>query len=206
MNYIKLFLFLIIALISTTLLAQKFNGGVLGGLAATEVSGDRLEGPNKAGAYMGVFVNRYFSQKSSVQLELDFIQKGSSENPDSTNDYHEYKLKLNYIEMPLHYKYDFIERGTLEVGLALGFLVSDSEKYDGREDDVSGNEFDRIDFSFNIGAYFRIIDNLLFNVRYSNSILPIRPHAGGATWKTNKGQYNEVLSFTLHYIIPGFSR
>ena len=206
MNHFKYIIIVIISIISVTIYAQKFNGGVLGGLSASEVSGDRLEGPNKAGAYAGFFVNRYFSTRSSVQLELDFIQKGSSENPDSSNNFTKYRLKLNYVEMPIHYKYDFHERGTLEVGLALGFLVYDTEKINDREDDVSGNEFDRIDFSFNIGGYFRIIDNLLINVRYSNSILPIRPHIGGATWKTNKGQYNEVLSFTLHYIIPGLSR
>jgi len=205
MNYPRILIILVISIFTITTYAQKFNGGVLGGLAATEVSGDRLEGPNKAGIYAGLFVNRYFSQRSSVQMELDYIQKGSRENPDSSNAYQSYLLRLNYIEIPLHYKYDFHERGTLEAGLALGFLVSSEELANGYEW-VSANEFERIDFSFNIGAYFRIIENLLINVRYSNSILPIRPHAGGATWRANKGQYNEVLSFTFHYIIPGLSR
>ncbi len=200
-TYLIIFLFSIFTISAT---AQKFNGGVLGGLAAAEVSGDRLEGPNKAGIYAGFFVNRYFSDRSSIQMELEFIQKGSRKNPD-TNSYDTYLLRLNYVEMPIHYKYDFHEKGTLEVGLALGFLVHDKELADGY-DWVSANEFQRIDFSFNIGAYFRIIENLLINVRYSNSILAIRPHIGSTTYRWNRGQYNEVLSFTLHYIIPGLSR
>ena len=56
-------------------------------------------------------------------MELDYIQKGSRENPDSSNNYEFYLLRLNYVEIPLHYKYDFHEKGTLEAGLSLGFLV-----------------------------------------------------------------------------------
>jgi len=178
--------------------AQDFHGGILGGLSTSEISGDRLEGPNKAGFYLGAFVNRYFTHRSSIQMELDFIQKGSRENPDSSNAYHSYLLRLNYIEIPVHYKYDFIEKGTLEAGLSLGVLIYQDEKVNDYEWG-SGSDFDQFDLSFNIGLYYTIIKNLRINVRYSNSILPVRPHAGGATWRANKGQYNEVLSFVLFY-------
>ena len=178
--------------------AQDFNGGVLGGLAASEVSGDRLSGPNKAGIYAGVFVNRYFSPRSSVQMELDFIQKGSRENPDSSNNYQSYLLRLNYIEMPVHYKYDFAERGTLEAGVSLGVLIHSYEEANGYEW-VSGPDFKSTDFSFNFGVYYTLMENLRINIRYSNSILAIRPHSQGQTYRWNKGQYNEVLSFVLFY-------
>ncbi len=178
--------------------SQEFRGGILGGLAASEISGDRLQGPNKAGVYVGAFVNRYFSPSSSLQMELDFIQKGSRENPDSSNNFSSYLLRLNYVEIPLHYKYDFIEKGTLETGLSLGVLVHSLEQVNSY-DWVAGSDFDRLDLSFNIGLYYTLMENLRINVRYSNSILPVRPHAGGATWRLNKGQYNEVLSFVLFY-------
>jgi hypothetical protein len=185
-------------IITNSLWAQDFNGGILAGLATSEVSGDRLQGPHKAGFYLGAYVNRYISERSSFQMELDFIQKGSRENPDSSNNYHSYLLRLNYIEMPVHYKYDFHEKGTLETGLSLGVLIHDYELADGYEW-VAGQDFERFDLSFNIGAYYSITERLRINVRYSNSILPIRPHVGGATWRYNKGQYNEVLSFVFYY-------
>ncbi len=198
-----IFIFIVIVA-GSVVIAQDFNGGVLGGLSASEISGDRLEGPNKAGVYLGVFVNRYFSKRSSLQMELDYIQKGSRKNPDSL-DYSTYLLRLNYIEMPIHYKYDFHERGTLETGLGFGFLIHSYEEADGYEE-VSGSDFQTLDMSFNIGAYYRIFENLWINVRYSNSILAVRPHASGQSYKWNNGQYNEVLSFTLHYVIRGLSR
>ncbi|MCD4697196.1 MAG: PorT family protein [Bacteroidales bacterium] len=180
------------------LIGQDFNGGILAGLAASEVSGDRLEGPNKAGVYAGLYVNRYFTPKSSVQMELDFIQKGSRENPDSLNAYKSYLLRLNYIELPVHYRYDFHEKGTFEAGMSLGVLIHNYELANGYEW-VAANDFKRFDLSINIGAFYTLTEKLKVNVRYSNSILPIRPHVGGATWRVNKGQYNEVLSFVLFY-------
>jgi len=178
--------------------AQDFNGGLLGGLAATQVSGDRLSGPNKAGIYAGAFVNRYFSLRSSVQMELNFIQKGSRSNPDSTNNYESYLLRLTYIELPIHYRYDFIERASFETGLSLGVLIHSYEEANGYEW-VSGPDFKPIDLSFNIGLFYNISDNLRINARLSNSILAIRPHSQGQTYRWNKGQYNSVLSFVLFY-------
>jgi hypothetical protein len=195
---LKFYFFTLLIFTGLVSIGQDFKGGILGGLAASEISGDRLQGPNKAGFYVGAFVNRYFSPTSSIQMELDFIQKGSRENPDSSNAYHSYLLRLNYLEMPVHYKYDFIEKATLEAGLSLGVLVQSYEAVDTYEW-AAGGSFDTFDLSFNIGLYYTLLENLRINVRYSNSILPVRPHAGGATWRANKGQYNEVLSFVLYY-------
>ncbi|GAB4328710.1 MAG: hypothetical protein Kow00127_21230 [Bacteroidales bacterium] len=178
--------------------SQEFHGGLLGGLAASEISGDRLQGPNKAGLYLGAFVNRHISERSSFQMELDFIQKGSRQNPDSANNYQSYLLRINYAELPVHYRYDFHERGTLEAGLSLGVLIHSHEEANGYEW-VAGPDFYRTDLSFNIGAFYTLTERLRFNVRYSNSILPVRPHSQGQTYKWNQGQYNEVLSFVLFY-------
>ncbi len=181
------------------LFAQDFNGGILGGLATSEVSGDRLQGPHKAGLYLGGFVSRYFSQRSSFQMELDYIQKGSRENPTDENGYYSYLLRLNYIEIPVSYKYDFHPKGTLETGLSLGVLVNYYEEANGSEQVAGAGDFETFDFSFNIGAYYTLVDDLRINIRYSNSLLPIRPHAGGTSYRLNQGQYNEVLSFVLFY-------
>lgn len=197
MKHTILSLFFFISSISF-LLAQDFNGGVLAGLATSEVSGDRLQGPHKAGLYLGAYVNRYISQESSIQMELNYVQKGSRENPDSTNNFNLYRLRLNYVELPVHYRYDLNERFKVELGLALGVLVhSDEEGYGGEV--IAGEEFYRTDLSGNVGLYYGLIENVWVNIRYSNSILPVRPHASGATWGFNKGQYNEVLSFVLFF-------
>jgi len=179
--------------------AQDFNGGVLGGVSGTQISGDNLSGFNKGGLYLGAYVNRYFGKKSSLQMELDFVQKGSRKNPNSKkNDYSTYLLRLNYMEIPLSYMYDFSEKGTLEAGLGLGVLVKSYEEAN-ETTTVSGGEFNRTDFSFHFGGYYTIIESLRINVRYSGSIIPVRDHSSGATDRLNAGQYNSVLSFILFY-------
>jgi hypothetical protein len=206
MNFFKVSVISIMLVFSLSIYSQDFNGGVLGGINATQVFGDSFSGPNKAGLYLGVFVNRYFSKRSSIQLELDYIQKGSRKNPDaSTGDYNSYLLRLNYIELPVLYKYDFAEKGTLEAGLTLGVLVNSYEEANGSTD-VSGAEFNSIDFGADLGIYYTIVKSLRINMRISSSILPIRPHSSGQTYRLNGGQYNQGIAFILHYIIPGLSR
>ncbi len=192
-----IFLF-IVMITGSSVIGQDFHGGVLGGLSTSEISGDRLTGPNKAGLYFGAFVNRQFTPHSSAQMELDFIQKGSRKNHDSTLLDTAYLLRLNYVEIPVHYNFHFNEKASLETGLSLGVLIHSYEEANGYEW-VSGPSFFRTDLSFNIGAFYSLTDKLRINVRYSNSILPVRAHSQGQTYRLNKGQYNEVLSFVLFY-------
>jgi hypothetical protein len=192
----KLLLVLLLFFTTTLLFGQRFNGGLTGGISVTEISGDHVEGPHKVGAYVGGFVNTYFSKKSSVQMELDFIQKGSRKNPDSTN-YDFYLLRLNYIELFTHYKWDFAKVFTLEGGLSLGVLINSYEEANYQE--LTEPPFDAMDFSANIGLYVKLSEHWKFNVRYSNSILSVRPNFTGVVGKRNNGQYNEVLSFVFHY-------
>jgi len=179
------------------LIGQQFNGGLIGGLSMSEISGDRLTGPNKAGVYTGGFVNTYISKKSSFQMELNFIQKGSRKNPDTLDNSNYYLLRLSYIEMFLHYKWDFSELFTLEAGPSFGVLINSYEEADGQI--LTEPPFNTGDLSLNVGLFFSLTQRWRFNVRYSNSILAVRPHASGQTYKWNQGQYNEVLSFTFHY-------
>jgi len=178
--------------------AQEFNGGFLAGVGASEISGDRLEGPNKPGIYAGAFVNRYFTERSSTQMELNFIQKGSRKNPDSVS-YDTYLLRLNYIELVLHYKWDFGNRFTLEAGPSLGVLINKPPYEEANGQLLTEPPFNSTDLSLNIGLFVALTERWKFNIRYSNSILAVRPHSNGQTYRWNKGQYNEVLSFTFHY-------
>ena len=73
---------------------------------------------------MGGFVNYEVGKHSSFQMELEFFQKGSRENPDSSNNYNQYLFRTNYIELPILYQYRFNKRFKLEAGPSLGFLVS----------------------------------------------------------------------------------
>lgn len=193
-------------ILSSGLHAQRFNGGGFAGINTSQISGDELGGFDKAGLYFGAFANVFSETKPyGWQLEVAYIEKGSRKlaKPDQ-GDFTSYKLNLNYVESYLLFRYAWSRRLNFETGPSFGVLVRSREVLnDGnaasRLDD--GETFNRTDLSLNLGVYYRLTPSWSINVRFADSIIPVRQHASGATYLLNYGQYNEILSFSLHYQI-----
>ncbi len=188
--------------------AQQFNGGFLAGISASEISGDYLAGPNKLGIYAGAFANLYIAERSALQMEIDFVQKGSRKIPGANDTIpgatYDYKLVLNYINVPILYRYDWTPFVSVEVGPSIGFLLDSYEMVNGwEEEDIYGGPFNFLDPGIDLGVSLRFLMNWELNIRYSNTFFlsPVRAHAGNAQTFFNRGQLNEVLSFTLHYTL-----
>ena len=180
--------------------SQNFKGGVIAGVSTSQVSGDYLGGFNKAGLFLGVFTELPISPISNIKMEMNFIQKGSNNPKMFENNMPD--ISTSYIEVPISIHYYQNEITALEAGLQTAFLLTSTDN------DISGNiqsninhPFNNIDLGAFIGMNYHLTDNILLNSRISNSIFPVRPHVSGAESRWNRGQYNSVLSFTLHYIL-----
>jgi hypothetical protein len=92
----------------------------------SQVDGDQLAGYDKAGIKTGVFVNRNFSEPVSMQMELLFIQKGSR-RPVNTADNTYFVMRLNYIEVPLMFRYLLSKKIIGEAGPSAATLISSEE-------------------------------------------------------------------------------
>jgi hypothetical protein len=81
--------------------SQSFKGGIMAGLAGSQVDGDTYSGYNRLGFLAGAYVGHDIANKFDWQFELKYIQKGSykRQNPDA-GDLTIYKLRLNYVEVP----------------------------------------------------------------------------------------------------------
>ena len=180
--------------------AQDFGGGIIAGISTSQVSGDQLGGFNKVGFLVGAFTNKAISPLLSIQMEMTYIQKGSNNpkmNENSISD-----INLSYVEIPLLLKYQQSNTIAIEGGIETAFLISSSDNdIYGKISATNTREFNTTDIGVLIGVDYSISPRLILNSRISNSILPIRAHASGATFQLNKGQYNSVLSFALHYIL-----
>lgn len=183
--------------------AQRFKGGIVAGLAATQVKGDGLAGPDKAGIVAGPYVNLELSRKSSLQLQLEYFQKGSRANPDSTNNFQSYLLRLNYLQIPVMYQYKYNEDFGFESGLSYGVLIYEYEEINGYTTFTSQYPFEKRDLSFHFGAQWYLTDRLTAEFEFSHSLLYIRRQTKGVTWFFNKGQYNHVLLLALQYELRG---
>ena len=178
--------------------AQNFGGGVILGLSTSQVSGDMLGGFNKIGLLAGAYTNLKAKENISFQFEITYIQKGSR-NPNI----HKYKIDeitLSYVEVPMSINLQQSENLGIELGV-LPALILSSAMNDYYSEINFSPDFEKYDFGIFAGINYHLTDNIILNTRISNSIIPIRPHASGATNGWNKGQYNTVLSFAIHYKI-----
>jgi len=134
-------------------------------------------------------------------MEMLFVQKGSRRNPTKDNNLTKYIMRLNYIEVPVLYRRQLKKSFGFEAGLSFGILL-DTEN---REFDINGAiparpDFEKYELAAHIGFRYFLNDNQSFNLRYSNSILPIRKAPGISTYNYFiRGQYNMVLGLTYEH-------
>ncbi len=182
--------------------AQQFHGGIIGGIAGTQVAGDTFSGYNKAGIFGGAWVNINVGKNSSLQLELTYFQKGSRENPTEKNSYRSYILRVNYIEMPLLYQYK-AGRFIISAGPSAGFLLGYYEEVNQEvvSDQQYYNKPARITFQVNLGISYFVTQNIGVGLRTNNSILNIfsSNQTGDVRRLFDYGRYNDALVLTVFY-------
>lgn len=197
-----------ILLVTLPLSAQNFNGGMFGGLSASEVSGDNISGPNKLGFNIGLYTGYNLNDNTSLQMEMMYIQKGSKKNPSERNGFTAYRFHLEYIEVPVLLKFapksfrqiQFIGNMKYETGFSYSRLMRYKEEDNyrlvlpGEKEDYNVNEVNLI-----LGMYYPLGEKLNFNFRLNNSVTPIRPHKGRARTWYNWGQYHTVWTLNLTY-------
>ncbi len=181
-------------------IAQKFNGGVMLGLAASQVAGDQRGGFNKAGVYAGGWINLNISPKSLLQMELAYSQKGSRENQDFDRGIEStYIMRLGYVELPLLYKYVYNEKFEFETGLAMNFLIHQGETLDGYA--TVDNPFKAQNLCFIAGIGIHLTEKIKIIFRTDNSLFSIRKdRVSGDVWRFwGHGQFSDALILSAYY-------
>jgi len=195
-------LLLLLFFAATALSAQNFNAGLQLGLAASQVTGDQLSGFHKVGMFGGVFVSYPTGHLGDIQLELNYIQKGSRKNahPDE-GDYEKYLMRLNYVAMPLFYRFNIKSSLTIELGAEFAYLISSKEFdiYGEITPDPRKADFRDIDLSAFAGLGVKFHKHFRFILRYSYSVMPIRPQPDEGFFYYDAGQFNEVLITSIQY-------
>ena len=196
----KLLVILCFFISSNIISAQNFKGGMIGGISTTQVSGDNLGGYNKAGLCIGVFTQLPISPILNIKMEMEYIEKGSR-NP-KMNENNIPDITTSYLEIPLSLNYKQNEQLSIEAGIQTALLLTskDNDIYGSVSSNIN-DPFNKIDISTFIGMYYHITKSVSLNTRLGNSIFPIRGYDGEKIFLFYRGQYNTVLSFTLHYII-----
>lgn len=198
--------------LSYSLSGQIIKGEALLGFNLTQVEGDEVHGFKKPGLNIGAGVLIPFKKNWDISMEVTFNQKGARQKPqysDSLNSGEvitgEYKLSLNYVEIPVMVFYTDKEFISIGAGFSWGRLVGVKEWEHGKlveTTTLNSGTYNKNDFNYVIDARIRIKGPLKFGFRYQNSMAKIRTREftdfAGNTW--TRDQYNKVLTFRLIYV------
>ena len=160
--------------------AQRFEGGLVGGLNASQVQGDFTQGYHKPGVLFGGYVQTDLSRRVYAGMEIKYSQKGSRKNPDAKiQDQEKYIMRLGYMDIPVYLGVRTGDAVSVLFGLSGGYLVHSGEwnnlgKFP-KEDQKPFNDFD---FQALIGTRYELTDRLKLELRLSYSFIPIRDNPG----------------------------
>ena len=200
-------LIIILIVLPAVLSAQRFNGGVLIGLSASQVDGDTYAGFDKVGLQGGVFVNTKFNNAWGAQMELKYNAKGARKKTTESSP-ETYSLTLHYIDIPLMVNYTIQEKFIIDAGLVPGYLFAKKGEENGIDfvdEEISG--FKKFDLSWLIGFNYKISDNFIANLRYSYSLFSIRDYENvdsnysviAQLFGYTTGDYNNYLTMGLYF-------
>lgn len=176
------------------------------GVSPSQVHGDKYSGFHKLGFMGGLGIESKFSEKASMSLSFQFIQKGAQKNQNlEKGDLEYYYLNMNYLEVPLLISYT-PKKYIFDIGVSAGYLIN---YYEASE---AGNftgtyPFRKFEYSVKIGLGYNISPRWFANLRSSNSFITTRPNRikqaiyyNNILARTfNKGYYNNILEFTIGF-------
>lgn len=175
------------------------------GVNGCQVHGDSYDGYRKIGFFGGLAVNAFLSKKVSLELGFYFSQKGSKHVP-TKDDPSYYRLNLNYIDLPLSFRYLLNSRYFIVLGPSVAYLISYNEN--SNYTNVTGNYiYNKFEIGINTGIGRKINDKFQVEVRFSNSIMPIRDFYANVYYPNpiarffTKGYYNNIVTLMLTYKI-----
>ena len=207
------FLLIIFLIVSFCTFAQTNHESVFTlkpslGMNVCQIHGDAYNGYDKPGMFGGAAINAKISSRTSLELGFYFSQKGARHNGNvDKGDYSYYRLNLNYIDIPVSFRYMLNNRYFISVGPSLAYLVSYKENIN-YTDQTGLYPFKKIELGVNVGLGRKIKGNFSFELRCSNSISNVRSYgvvANNVFFPNpvarffNKGFYNNILTFLFSY-------
>lgn len=133
----------------------------------------------------------------SIQVELLYNKKGGlilvRDVP--VSQFYSIDTRLDYIDIPIQGKFEFIKNLSFDFGPQIGFLIdSEGEIVNSQNDNGKKVEFtdtNTIEFAFNGGFSYKFHENLFLQARYSYGLTEI----------FNNSKYkNSVISLSLGYL------
>ncbi|MBU1368068.1 MAG: PorT family protein [Bacteroidetes bacterium] len=188
--------------------AQIIKGEIIAGFNLSQLDGDEVYGYKKAGLQLGLGAMIPISEKWDISLETLYNEKGANEKAqypmqaDSTTG--AYRVKLNYLDVPLLLHFTDKEFITVGTGFSWGRLIKAEEFEHGKQTNTTAQNgvYNLNDFNVLLDLRMRLHKQFKINFRYQYSISKIRERefitSQGNIW--SRKQYNNMLTLRLVYV------
>ncbi len=151
---------------------QIFKAGIIFGMNASQLDGDRSAGYFKLGLVAGLSGVVLLSDRIEINIEMLYSQRGSRNTFNMDNSSNPFKISTNFIEIPVIFNYKDWLDGEGEYyklyfhgGFSYGRLISaDLEGVIYQEE-----TFNKNDWSYLLGVTFYTGPHLAFTFRWSRS-------------------------------------
>jgi hypothetical protein len=189
-----------------------FTAGVLG----AQIDGDTHSGYKKPGYFFGIGINRQLSKLIELEFDITFLQKGvrsnyATDSASLNNPNNNFSLiRLNYVEVPLAIRFRY-KKFRWEAGSYYAYLIKNPPFDESQYGLIVDRNFKNTDVGFLLGMGYRLKTNLLINLRFEYSYIPIRDyypstkgifHGQFPRSLFNLGLYNNCMVLSLIYKLP----
>jgi long-subunit fatty acid transport protein len=215
--------------------SQKIKYGAKFGLNLSNLIGDYPSAINehnsKIGINIGGFAQYEINEKFILQPELLFSTQGNTygfKNYYGGGSYYEganYNIKLNYLNLPIIFKYKVAKKISIEFGPQIGYLMSAKTKIDVTEDsrdpsqnysieiDISNDgvynfggtivqskaSVNRLDFSLNLGSSYDVTEKIFIEGRYNLGLSNVDKNSTNGTNTTSWNMRNSIFQIAAGY-------
>jgi Outer membrane protein beta-barrel domain len=153
-----------LALAATAVNAQRIHPGIKAGLNVYTLHNDN--GPSydaRAGFHAGFLAHIHVDRQFAIQPEIVYSSQGARYTVANT----EFRLNLDYINVPVLFQYMFNNGFRIEAGPQVGFLINAKSETGNIKTDVN-NSFKAVDFSLAAGvSYVNTRTGLGADLRYN---------------------------------------
>jgi hypothetical protein len=175
---------------------RTFYGGLVLGANFTQVDGDNFAGYNKMGINAGAIVYAKLIDKLALSMELSYAQKGSKARRNAINPGNNYRIYINYAEVPILLNYFDKGKGNFGAGFSYARLFSSKEIVNFIN--TPGADFSKTDWNFILNGAYAVTKHWQANIRFQYSLAPIRKSTPNVF--TRGQQFNNLWAVRVMYL------
>lgn len=199
---------IILTVFTTLLVVVSVNAqasfGIKGGVNFASILGESVDlVKGRTSFNVGAVAEIEINSASAFQVELLYSGQGFSLESGEYQDevIKENTIKMNYLNIPLLYKYYVSEGFSLEIGPQIGFLLAASDENETSED--LNDQLTTASFDLALGLGYKLENGINFNARYTYGFTDVWKGVDDGYedyyYYYDYGQRNGVFQLTVGY-------